>query len=498
MKGFIKKSILIAGFGLIGVLAVWIIRTGLDMNPAGKPNLSVTEALASENGLKAGMIDPKTGKKIKYWAAPMDPTYIRNQPGKSPMGMDLVPVYEEEDEEKEPASTIRIDPVTVQDMGVRLGQVKHKPLVKYIRTFGDITYDETRIYTVNTKFNGWIEKLYVNFVGETVKKGQPLFDIYSPELVTAQEEYLLALQHNASLKESPYDSVREGARRLLKASRTRLLYWDLSEKQIKRIENTGNVKKTLTIYSPARGVVIRKNAFQGHYVKAGEHQYEIADLSKVWVDVDIYEYELPWVRTGMPAKMELSYIPGKIYTGKVLFVYPFLVAKTRTATLRLEFPNPDFQLKPNMYANISLESAIAVDALVIPQEAVIDSGVRKVVFVVVGKGKFQPREVKLGLEGNDDEFQVLEGLRENEQIVISAQFMLDSESRLREAIQKMLDARKQNTTSSSAGSMKMQTNDLNVSDLKMDETTGTSSTQTDDLDMSDMKMDETAGTSKAN
>jgi Cu(I)/Ag(I) efflux system membrane fusion protein/cobalt-zinc-cadmium efflux system membrane fusion protein len=252
------------------------------------------------------------------------------------------------------------------------------------------------------------------------------------------------------------------------------MYWDLSEKQIKRIENTGNVKKTLTIYSPARGVVIKKNAFQGHYVKAGEHQYEIADLSKVWVDVDIYEYELPWVRNGMPAKMELSYIPGKIYTGKVLFVYPFLAAKTRTATLRLEFPNPDFQLKPNMYANISLESAIAVDALVIPQEAVIDSGVRKVVFVVVGKGKFQPREVKLGLEGNDDEFQVLEGLQENEQIVISAQFMLDSESRLREAIQKMLDVRKQNTTSSSAGSMKMQTDDLDMSDMKMDETTGTS------------------------
>jgi len=498
MKGFIKKSTLIAGFGLIGVLTVWIIRTGFDMNSTGKPNLPVTEALASENELKAGMIDPKTGKKIKYWAAPMDPTYIRNQPGKSPMGMDLVPVYEEKGEEKEPASTIRIDPVTIQDMGVRLGQVKRKPLVKNIRTFGDITYDETRIYTVNTKFNGWIEKLYVNFVGETVKKGQPLFDIYSPELVTAQEEYLLALQHNESLKESPYDNVREGARRLLKASRTRLMYWDLSEKQIKRIENTGNVKKTLTIYSPARGVVIKKNAFQGHYVKAGEHQYEIADLSKVWVDVDIYEYELPWVRKGMPAKMELSYIPGKIYTGKVLFVYPFLAAKTRTATLRLEFPNPDFQLKPNMYANISLESAVAVDVLVIPQEAVIDSGVRKIVFVVVGKGKFQPREIKLGLEGNDDEFQVLEGLQENEQIVISAQFMLDSESRLREAIQKMLDVQKQNAASSSAGSMQMETEDLDMSDMKMDQTTEITKTQTDDLDMSDMKMDETTGTSKAN
>jgi len=300
----------------MGVLAVLITGAGFDMNHTGEPKLTVTQALASENGLKAGMIDPETGKKVKYWAAPMDPAYIRNQPGKSPMGMDLVPVYEEEDEDKEPASTIRIDPVTIQNMGVRLARIKRKPLVKYIRTFGNITYDERLIYTVNTKFNGWIEKLYVNFVGETVKKGQPLFDIYSPELVTAQEEYLLALQYNKSLKESPYASIREGAQRLLDASRTRLKYWDLSNKQIKKIENAGNVQKTLTIYSPAKGVVIKKNAFQGHYVKTGEHQYEIADLSKVWVDVDIYEYELPWIRNKMPAKMELSYIPGKIFAGE--------------------------------------------------------------------------------------------------------------------------------------------------------------------------------------
>jgi len=476
MKQFIKKSILLTTFGLIGVLTVPITWTGFDMNHTGEPIFTVTKVLAAENELKAGMIDPETGKKIKYWAAPMDPTYIRNEPGKSPMGMDLVPVYEEEGGEKEPASTIRIDPVTIQNMGVRMGRVKRKPLVKHIRAFGNITYDERRIYVVNTKFNGWIEKLYVNFIGETVKKGQPLFDIYSPELVTAQEEYLLSLQHNASLKESPYPSIREGAQRLLKASRTRLRYWDLSEKQIQKIEDTGKVQKTLTVYSTAKGVVIKKHAFQGHYVKAGEHQYEIADLSKVWVDVEIYEYELPWIKKGMPAKMELSYIPGKIFTGKVLYVYPFLTAKTRTAKLRLEFPNPDYQLKPNMYANVNLESAVSGDSLVIPQEAVIDSGVRKVVFVAMGKGKFQPREVKLGLEGNDNEFQVLEGLRENEQIVLSAQFMLDSESRLREAIQKMLEVRQRSDRSVPAETMKMETDDLDMSDMKMDEMTETPKT----------------------
>jgi len=476
MKRFIKKSILFTTFGFIGVLTLLTTGTGLDMNLADEPIFTTTKVFAAEKELKAGMIDPKTGKKIKYWAAPMDPTYIRNEPGKSPMGMDLVPVYAEDGEDKEPASTIRIDPVTIQNMGVRLGRVKRKPLSKYIRTFGNITYDERQIYTVNTKFNGWIEKLYVNFIGEAVKKGQPLFEIYSPELVTAQEEYLLALQQNRDLKDSSYARIREGAQRLLKASHTRLRYWDLSERQIKTIENTGNVQKTLTIYSPARGVVIKKNAFQGHYVKAGQHQYEIADLSKVWVDVDIYEYEFPWVRKGMPAKMELSYIPGKIFNGNVLFVYPFLTAKTRTARLRLEFPNPGYQLMPDMYANVTLESAIVGDSLVIPQEAVIDSGVRKIVFVALGKGKFQPREVKLGVEGNDNEFQVLEGLQENEEIVISAQFMLDSESRLREAIQKMLEVQQRSDSSVSAKTTKMETDDLDMSDMKMDETTETPKT----------------------
>ena len=383
----------------------------------------------------------KTGKKIKYWVSPMDPTYIRDEPGKSPMGMDLVPVYEEEGQEKEPASTIRIDPVTMQNMGVRLGRVRRKPLTKYIRTVGNITFDETKIFTVNTKFNGWIEKLFVNFVGEDVKKGQRLFEIYSPDLVSAQEEYLLALEQYSSLSDSSYSRIREGARRLLEASRTRLHYWDLTDEQIEMIAKTDNIPKTLTIFSPATGIVTKKNAFEGHYVKEGELQYEIVDLSTVWVDVDVYEYELPWVSKGMAAEMELAYVPGKRFKGRVLFVYPYLETKTRTAKLRLEFPNPGYQLKPGMYANIYLKSVIAKDSLVIPQEAVIDSGVRKVVFVAMGKGKFQPRDVKIGLEGNDNDYQLLEGLKEGEEIVLSAQFMLDSESRLREAIQKMLELR---------------------------------------------------------
>ena len=443
MKRVVIMPVTIIGF--LVLFSAWqildvILVSGGDVS--AEPDIGVSKVFAAEKDLKAGMVDPETGKKIKYWAAPMDPTYIRDEPGKSPMGMDLVPVYEEEGEEKEPASTIRIDPVTMQNMGVRLGRVQRKSLVKDIRTVGNITYDETKIFTVNTKFNGWIEKLYVNFVGDEVKKGQPLFEIYSPELVTTQEEYLLALDQYNRLSNSSYSRVREGAERLLKASRTRMRFWDMTEAQMEKIGKTGKIQKALTVYSPASGVVTKKDAFEGHYVKAGVHQYEIVDLSSVWVDVDVYEYELPWVRKGMAAEMDLSYIPGKKYKGKVLFIYPYLDTKTRTAKLRLEFANPGYQLKPGMYANILLKRVVAKNSLVIPQEAVIDSGVRQIVFVAVGEGKFQPREVNIGLEVNENEFQVLNGLQEGEEIVISAQFMLDSESRLREAIQKMLELQK--------------------------------------------------------
>jgi Cu(I)/Ag(I) efflux system membrane fusion protein/cobalt-zinc-cadmium efflux system membrane fusion protein len=443
MKQFFKIAVfIITAAGLISFGIGFNFKAKTDRADTIFQSLGINEVFAAEKDLKAGMIDPKTGKKIKYWVAPMDPNYIRDEPGKSPMGMDLVPVYAEEGEEKEPSSTIRIDPVTMQNMGVRLGRVQRKALIKDIRTVGYVTYDETKIFFVNSKFNGWIEKLHVNFVGDNVKKGQPLFDIYSPELVTAQEEYLLALQQYKHLTKTTYAGVRQSAERLLKASRTRLQYWDLTDKQIEKIGQTGISRKIVTVFSPASGVVIKKNAFEGHYVKTGVDQFEIADLSKVWVDVDIYEYELPWVRKGMSAEMDLSYIPGKRFKGKVLFIYPYLDTKTRTAKLRLEFSNFRHHLKPGMYANIYLLSEIAKDSLVIPQEAVIDSGVRQIVFVAMGAGKFEPREVKIGQEGNENEFQVLEGLKENEEIVLSAQFMLDSESRLQEAIQKMLELRK--------------------------------------------------------
>ncbi len=468
MKRILFQTFLILGIVVLSLAGGVFFLDRIDNGQSGA-------AVASTSELKAGMIDPKTGKKIKYWVAPMDPTYIRNEPGKSPMGMDLVPKYEEEDQADLPASTIRVDPTTVQNMGVRLASVTRKPLTKTIRAFGSITYDERRFYTVNTKFDGWIEELNINYVGQKVVKGQPLFKIYSPDLVTAQEEYLLALRQYRNLSQSANQRIRDNARRLLDAARTRLRYWDISDKQIDRIEQTGEISKTVTIYSPATGVVLKKTAYEGHFVKAGQHQFEIADLSRVWVDVEVYEYELPWVRKNMEATMDLAYIPGKQFKGRVLYIYPFLTEKTRTARLRLEFDNRNFELKPEMYANIYLDATIDNDSLVIPQEAVIDSGVRKVAFVSRGQGRFEPREIQLGLEVNESEYQVLAGLSEGEQVVTSAQFMLDSESRLREAIQKMLEVRSQ-------ASVVDEDADLDMSDLTMDDA------EDDDMDMSDLTM----------
>jgi membrane fusion protein, copper/silver efflux system len=457
---------------LVSGIAGWMLAASLSMLNLGSMELGVRSACAAEDKLKAGMVDPKTGKKIKYWAAPMDPKYIRMEPGKSPMGMDLVPVYEEQGEEKEPASTIRIDPVTIQNMGVRYGRVVRKHLAKSIRTYGNITYDETHLYTINTKFDGWIDKLYLDFVGEHVRRGQPLFTIYSPDLVSAQKDFLLAVQQIHKLQGSASAVARADARRMLNASRLRLQYWDLTDNQIDAIEKRGTIQKTVTVYSPAAGTVTKKNAFEGHYVKAGVHQFEIADLTTVWVDVDIYEYELHWVRKAMPAVMELPYVPGKRFSGKVLFVYPYLDMKSRTARLRLAFDNPTDELKPGMYATILLESALPGQTLAIPQEAVIDSGTRKIVFVARGKGKFQPREVELGVEGDNYDVQVLKGLSEGEKIVVSGQFMLDSESRLREAIQKMLEP-----GSTDAGQAS-QTGNPDMKNMQMD----------DNLDMTGMDM----------
>ncbi len=386
----------------------------------------------------------KGERKVLYWQAPMDPTEIYDESGKSKMGMDLIPVYEDQTT-LGAGGSIKIDPVTVQNMGVRTTMVERGDFTRSIRTVGKIQYNEEKLYIVTTKISGWIEKLFVNYVGEMVRKGEPLLEIYSPELVITQQEFLLALENRKKLAKSTFDSITRNSESLFESSRQRLLYWDVPKSEIDRLEKTGEVKKTIRLESPASGMVVQKNAVEGLHVKAGTNLYEIADLSSIWVHASIYDYELPWIREGAEAKMELSYLPGKIFHGRVAYIYPYLREKSRTAHVRLDFSNPVLELKIGMYANIEIQTPTIKDAVIIPSEAVIRSGTRNVIFVVRGEGKFEPRQVKLGEEGDNGKIRVISGLIGNEEVVISAQFLLDSESRLQEVIQKLL-AEKQKKT----------------------------------------------------
>ena len=385
----------------------------------------------------AGSQTPKE-RKILYWRAPMDPSYISDKPGKSPMGMDLVPVYAS-GSELATGTAIRIDPVTIQNMGIRTTTVRRGPLVKTIRTVGRVDYDEQTVTFIDTKFDGWIEELYVDETGVPVKQGQELFKVYSPKLYAAQEEFLAALRGAERLSDSTLPEARQEAQRLVEASRVQLKYFDISDDQIAELERSREIDKTLTIHSPAEGIVTEKMALEGMYVKPGMRLYTIADLSRVWVYVDVYEYQLPWVRVGQEAKMTLPYIPDQVFVGHVVYIYPYLQKQTRVIHVRLEFENPTLELKPHMYANVMLFADLERKALLIPREAYIDSGTRRVAFVDLGDGKFQPRDIQVGVEAEDGTVEVTYGLDEGELVVTSGQFMLDAESKLREAIEKMLE-----------------------------------------------------------
>lgn len=380
----------------------------------------------------------KEDREILYWQAPMNPSEIYDKPGKSKMGMDLVPVYSDEANSSE--GMVKINPVVVQNMNVRTATVQQKNLSTTVSAVGKVEYDEQKLFNVNPKVSGWVEQLHVDYTGKMVQRGQPLFSIYSPELVTTQREYLLALKTKDKVNSSSFEQIRAGGNSLLEATRKRLEYWDIPTSEIERLEQTGKVNKAVTLTSPATGVVLHKNAVEGEFIKAGTPAYKIADLSTIWVQASVYDYEVPWIQEGQPAQMELSYHPGETYRGTVAYVYPSLDQKTRTVQVRLEFPNPNLELKPGMFANVRIQTRPKKDVTVIPNEAIIRTGERNVVFVAMGEGAFEPREVTLGMEGGqrNNEIEVLEGVKPGEEIVTSAQFLFDSESRLQEAIQKML------------------------------------------------------------
>lgn len=338
-------------------------------------------------------------------------------------------------ESGESPRTIFISPERLQTIGVKYQSVTRRPLEKLIRTVGRVAVDERRLAKVTIKFHGWIEELFVSALGDHVKKGQRLFTIYSPDLVATQEEYLLALQSQKQLGGSEIPEVAAGSKDLLEATRHRLHLWDIGDEHIRELERTRQVTKTLPIHSPISGTVIRKEVLRGTHVEPGEELYTIADLSHIWILADIYEYELTFVKIGQKAAVTLSYDPGTVLTGQVGFIYPTLDPKTRTAKVRFEIDNADEKLKPDMYANVELRVSLGTK-LAIPQEAIIESGEKQVVFLHHGGGKLEPRMIKTGVQTGEWS-EVLTGLKEGDHIVTSANFLIDSESRLKSVVEGM-------------------------------------------------------------
>ena len=383
--------------------------------------------------------DQASANQPLFYRNPMNPSVTSPAPMEDDMGMAYIPVYaEDHTQSADPIGTVTIDPVVMQNMGIRTELVKKDILSHIVRAVGRVAYDEERIVRLHPKVEGWIETLNVDKTGEKVRFNQDLLSIYSPQLVVSQQEYILALNNLKSLEQSPIADIRRGAEELVSSSRERLKLLDVPEHQMHDLTNDHNIHKSLHIHSPASGIVVNIGAREGQYVTPATEIYMIADLSKVWVYADIYENELPWVKVGDLVEMQLTGVPGRVFRGHLAFIYPYAEAKTRTIKVRLEFSNEDLLLKPDMFAEVTIYASQQLSALVIPSEAVIRSGTRDKVLVVREVGKFEPRSITTGLS-SDGKVTILHGLKEGEEVVTSSQFLIDSESRLREATAKMME-----------------------------------------------------------
>lgn len=377
--------------------------------------------------IRANTAQPSSGaeRKVKYYKSTMMPGEVKPGPGKDSMGMDMVPVYEDEDTSA--SGQIQIDAATVQRMNLRTAVIARGPVRRELRTVGAVVYNEQGLRDVTTKYEGWLEKLHVNTTWAAVKAGDPLFEVYSPELYNAQLNYLLAVRSEGA----------EGGP-LTRAALSRLQLFDLSEEFIAELRQSGEAKRTVVYRAPADGVVVEKMAVVGQMMKPGERIYRLADLSSVWVQAQIYEKDLPFVRGGQSAVVRSSYGPERKFPGTVELILPRVEEQTRAAVARIVLANPDGFLRPGMFVDVSFSSELNADAVLVPDMAVLRSGERNTVFVALDGGFFDPREVQLGARSEGGFYEVLNGLKAGDRVVTSGQFLLDSESQLREAIQKML------------------------------------------------------------
>ncbi len=380
---------------------------------------------------------PVVRKRVIYRST-MNPSEISDKPGKDSMGMEMERVEVGEgspagEKGAEGLAGVRIPVRKQQLIGVRTEVAKRAPFVRTLNAVGRVAVDETRLRHIHTKIEGWIEKLYVNATGETVRAGQPLLSIYSPELLATQEEYLLALRSRAALgSDSPPDAVKR-ADELLESGRRRLLLYDLTPQQIESLDRSGQPSRTVTLFAPVGGTVLQRNVAGGEKVDTSTTLLDIADLSRVWVLASVYEYELPFVKVGQPATVTLAYLPGRTFQGKVGFIYPVVEGATRTVQVRIELDNPALELRPDMFVQAALQGDLG-ERLAVPDSAVLSTGTRHIVFVAQGDGYFEPREVRVGLR-LPDAVEILEGLTEGETVVASGNFLIDAESRLKAALE---------------------------------------------------------------
>jgi Cu(I)/Ag(I) efflux system membrane fusion protein len=352
-------------------------------------------------------------------------------PKKDSMGMDYVPVFEG-DEPAAGGSDIKVSADRVQKLGVRIEQATRRDLARNVRAAGRVEPDERRTYAVAPKFEGWVEKLHVNATGQPVARGQPLFEVYSPELVSAQREYQIAARAQETLQGAPEES-RAAMRQLMASSLARLRNWDVPDEQVEALARGGEVRRTVTFRSPVGGVVTERKALQGMRFMPGEMLYQVTDLSAVWVIADVFEQDLGLVRQGSTAKIAINAYPDRVLNGRVTYVYPTLASETRTVPVRIELGNPGALLKPGMYASVELAGSIRQGVVTVPNSAVIDSGTRSIVLVQTGEGRFAPRAVKLGMR-TDEHVEVVDGVKEGEPVVTAANFLIDAESNLKAAI----------------------------------------------------------------
>jgi RND family efflux transporter MFP subunit len=380
-------------------------------------------------------------REVLFYRNPMDPTITSPAPAKDEMGMDYVPVYSNEvGDAAMGGATVTIDPTVVQNMNVLTAAAEKGELAREIRTVGYLEYDQQKMVSVTTKYPGWIEKVFVNYVGEPVRKGQPLFEIYSPELVQTEQDLLSAIEFARRMQDATEDAHRR-ALDLVEASRQRLGYWDVTQEQVRKLEETGKAFRTLTVVAPAGGVVMKRMpGLEGRAVRPGMELFHIADLSSLWLSVEAFEDQIRWLRVGSVAEVSLSSFPGETFKGRVRFIEPQISEATRTVPLKLEVPNRGGRLRAGMYATVRFRPVVARDAVLVPTPAVLRTGQRNLVVVTEGGGRFTPREVTLGVEG-EGRVEILSGLRAGEEVVTSAQFLIDSESNLREAVQKLIAAR---------------------------------------------------------